>query len=81
MPSTVIVIPACKLGEGLIGRVRDLQASSDCPVVIIDDGSGASFSSLFKTVADFPGVTLLRNAVNIGKGAALKHGFNQAEWC
>jgi hypothetical protein len=38
-------------------NVIDLRNSNDCPIVVIVDGSGGSFSNLFKAAADFPGVT------------------------
>jgi len=78
MSASVIVIPAYKPSRGLFDLVRDLRSRSQCPVVVIDDGSGADFSDLFRDVSGIPGVTLVRNAVNLGKGAALKNGFNQA---
>ncbi len=43
---------------------------------MVDDGSGAAFSGVFDQVAAMGGVTVLRHAVNLGKGAALKTGFN-----
>jgi glycosyltransferase involved in cell wall biosynthesis len=78
MSASVTVIPAYKPSRGLFDLVRDLRSRSQCPVVVIDDGSGADFSDLFRDVSGIPGVTLVRNAVNLGKGAALKNGFNQA---
>src|ERR1700686_5477599 len=78
MPASVIVIPAYKPGQGLVALARDLQSGSDCAVVVVDDGSGSTFSDLFKEVSRIPGVTVIRNAVNLGKGAALKNGFNYA---
>jgi putative flippase GtrA len=45
-------------------------------VVLVDDGSDPSCGPLFARLAAFPGVTLLRHAVNLGKGNALKTGLN-----
>ena len=47
-------------------------------IVLVDDGSGAVFRETFDQAAQFPGVQVLRHAVNQGKGAALKTGINHA---
>ena len=44
--------------------------------MIVDDGSGPGFRDIFASVAEFPKVQVLRHAVNLGKGAALKTAFN-----
>jgi glycosyltransferase involved in cell wall biosynthesis len=46
--------------------------------VLVDDGSGPEFRETFEQASQFPGVQLLRHAVNLGKGAALKTGINHA---
>ena len=56
--------------------VRRLTAASGYPVVIVDDGSGPAYRDVFTRVAELPGVRVLRHAVNLGKGAALKTAMN-----
>ncbi|MET3968724.1 bifunctional glycosyltransferase family 2/GtrA family protein [Bradyrhizobium sp. S3.9.1] len=58
----------------LLETLREMEAS--IPIVVVDDGSGAAYTEIFNKVRSIHGVTLLRNAVNLGKGAALKHGMN-----
>lgn len=77
-PINVIVIPAYRPGLGLIELARSLRCQSDCPIIVVDDGSGSLFTDLFKDISAIPGVTVVSNAVNLGKGAALKNGFNHA---
>ena len=72
------VIPAYHPSEALIPLVDELAARLPGLIVVIDDGSGAAFQSLFETIGERDGVTVLRHAVNLGKGAALKTGFNHA---
>ncbi len=48
----------------------------DLAIVVVDDGSGPEFREVFARVAEFARVHLLRHAVNLGKGAALKTAFN-----
>jgi glycosyltransferase involved in cell wall biosynthesis len=76
MSTIVFLIPSyqptalsCELLEGL----RKLDSS---PIVVVDDGSGSTYRELFQRARRLPGTTVLTNAINLGKGAALKHGMN-----
>ena len=71
----VVLIPAWKPGGALISLARIL-VDNLIPVVIVDDGSGPEYQTVFAKVASFTGVAVLRHAVNLGKGAALKTGIN-----
>jgi glycosyltransferase involved in cell wall biosynthesis len=73
VPSIVIVIPAYKPSDRLIDLVESLAGRM---IVIVDDGSGPKFAPLFSHVGALPNVRLLRHAVNLGKGAALKTAMN-----
>ena len=73
-----VVIPAYKPSGALVDVVRALAAKSFAAIVVIDDGSGPEFRDTFECVAAMPQVILLRHAVNLGKGAALKTGINHA---
>ncbi|MCC7498017.1 MAG: bifunctional glycosyltransferase family 2/GtrA family protein [Bryobacterales bacterium] len=81
MSSAVVLIPAYKPGaemtrlvSGLLERAGELLAG----IVVVDDGSGSAYRPLFDAVAGHRAVNVLRHAVNLGKGAALKTGFNHA---
>lgn len=71
-----VVIPAYRPSAGLIDLVRTLTERGTPSIVVVDDGSGPDFADVFAQVAAFPNVQLLRHAVNLGKGAALKTAFN-----
>jgi glycosyltransferase involved in cell wall biosynthesis len=73
-----VVIPAYRPSSRLVDIVRALAEKSLSTIVVIDDGSGAEFHEIFAGTAAVPGVQLLRHAVNLGKGAALKTGINHA---
>jgi putative flippase GtrA len=73
-----VVIPAYRPSAGLIDLVQQLTAKAIAPILIVDDGGGPDFREIFERVAAFPNVTVLRHAVNLGKGAALKTAFNHA---
>jgi putative flippase GtrA len=73
----VLLIPAYQPDARLIGMVQEIQATGRMrAVVVVDDGSGAGFSGIFAETELPGGVHLLRHLVNLGKGAALKHGLN-----
>jgi len=75
----VCVIPAYEPGPGLIHTVRGLLSAGLPHLVVVDDGSTRPCASAaFQTLSNLPGVRLLRHAVNLGKGAALKTALNFA---
>jgi putative flippase GtrA len=73
-----VLIPAYRPSAGLIDLVRDLSGRGIPAILLVDDGSGPEFRNIFDEAARFPGVQVLRHAVNLGKGAALKTGMNHA---
>jgi glycosyltransferase involved in cell wall biosynthesis len=73
-----VLIPAYRPSAGLIDLVRDLSARGVPAILLVDDGSGPAFRGIFDEAAQFPRVQVLRHAINLGKGAALKTGINHA---
>lgn len=75
----VVLIPAYMPANSLVQIVEEL-AASPCvrAVVVINDGSGPEFSSVFSQLGRNDGVHLLAHVVNLGKGASLKTGLNYA---
>lgn len=72
------VVPAYKPGPRLVelvGRLKEQGLFS--AILAIDDGSGEEYAGLFAELERM-GCTVLRHAVNLGKGMALKTGFNHA---
>jgi glycosyltransferase involved in cell wall biosynthesis len=74
----VVIIPAYQPGRGLLDIVRELAASGPAAIVVVDDGSGSRYRALFDELLQGAHVRVLRHAVNLGKGAALKTGINCA---
>jgi putative flippase GtrA len=57
--------------------IERLAGAGLAAIVVVDDGSGPGYAALFAEVGRFGGrTTVLRHAVNLGKGAALKTGIN-----
>jgi glycosyltransferase involved in cell wall biosynthesis len=73
-----VVIPAYRPTAALLDLVKELLGRSIPAIVIVDDGSGPAFDGLFAQAAALPRVHLVRHAINLGKGAALKNGMHFA---
>ena len=73
-----ILIPVHRPSERLLDLVRALSEKSFAHIVIVDDASGPDFEDTLAHAASLAGVTVLRHAVSLGRGAALKTGFNYA---
>src|ERR1700733_6043163 len=74
--SIVFLIPAYQPTESLCDLLKEIRARDSSHIVVVDDGSGPDYEAIFRCVTQLPGTSLLTNAVNLGKGAALKHGIN-----
>lgn len=70
-----VLIPAFRPGLALIDTVTKLR-QYDRNITIVDDGSGPAYRQIFDSLEGLPNVSVLRHAVNLGKGAALKTGLN-----
>jgi putative flippase GtrA len=71
-----VLIPAYRPEEVLVELVRTLAQSHAGPIIVVDDGSGPEFAERFRQIEQIPAVHVLRHAINLGKGAALKSGIN-----
>lgn len=74
----VVVIPAFNPPDTLASLVENLVNDGDLPLVIVNDGSGEEFFHLFKSISKNSRVKVISNAINVGKGATLRVGINQA---
>lgn len=74
----VVLIPAYEPTPALVGLVESVLAAAVFEsIVVVDDGSSAAAKGIFGDVQRLsPKVEVLQHAVNLGKGAALKTGFN-----
>ena len=69
-----ILIPAYEPNQRLIQLIYDLAKQCEYDIVVVDDGSGPDYKSIFDAVSEL-GCTVLTHEINKGKGAALKTGF------
>lgn len=72
-----VVIPVYDHEHAIAAVVAGVRAH-ELPVLLVDDGSHAQCAAELERLALQPGVTLLRHAVNRGKGAAVCTGLRAA---
>lgn len=72
-----ILIPSYQPSRKLVRLLAEIrQLNAAIPILLVDDGSGDGFAQYFREAESVSGVTVIHNAINLGKGAALKHGIN-----
>ena len=76
MTCMAVLIPARRVEPALLPLVDALLGAGFGAVILVDDGSPAEDKGILDALAARPGVHLLRHAVNLGKGRALKSGIN-----
>ncbi len=73
--NVVILIPCLNPNHQLIKLIDDLISHGLHNIIVVDDGSNKKFDHYFNDIADK--VVILHHAENLGKGRALKTGFNE----
>jgi putative flippase GtrA len=74
--NVTVLIPAYNPNETLEALVQALWEAGFHDLVVVDDGSDQDCQPVFSRLERAGRVTLLRHGVNLGKGAALRLGFN-----
>jgi len=73
----VALIPAYNPSVGLLDYAKSVLSSGQfIQVVVVNDGSEVVCQPIFEKLRQLKGVTVRQHAINWGKGAALKTGFN-----
>lgn len=78
MNDTVVLIPAYQPNEKLIQVLLEL-AQLNFSLLVVDDGSGSAYDSVFIEAAKYARV--VRYPINRGKGGALKQGIRCTKKC
>lgn len=75
---TPIIIPAYEPDERLISLLYDLLKADQKKIIIVDDGSGEKYSSIFEQAKQLiePYGVVISYSENKGKGGALKTAFS-----
>ena len=70
-----ILIPSLEPDERLPAYIRKLSENGFGRIVVVDDGSGEEYQSIFREVEAIERTTVLHHDINHGKGVALKTGY------
>ena len=76
MGKVYIFIPSLNPDKKLLKVVNDLLKQTEYDIIVLDDGSNISNRHIFDEILKYERCHILRHAVNLGKGRALKDGFN-----
>lgn len=72
----IIIIPSLNPNQRLISLVDELIDTKICRIVIVNDGSDMTCSSIFERLNNYKDVVVLNHKTNLGRGAALKTAFS-----
>lgn len=70
-----MLIPSLSPDQRLEEYVTELEKAGFGGIVVVDDGSAASYQAIFDRVSQIPSCVVLHHEVNRGKGAALRTGI------
>ena len=71
-----VLIPSLNPCRKTIDYIEELIKKGFSNIIIINDGSSSDFDHIFNLLEEKQQCTVLKHAVNLGKGRALKTGFN-----
>jgi len=74
LDSVAILIPSLEPDERLPKYIDSLMQAGFEHIVVVNDGSSASYDPIFNDIASRSGCVVLRHEVNRGKGQALRTG-------
>lgn len=72
----VIIIPSLNPDNKLLNTLEELTKAGFKNIILVNDGSGHEYDSIFEIAVKENGVHLLKHSINLGQGRAYKTGFN-----
>lgn len=76
LKKAVVIIPSLEPDEALLKYCNNLISSGFDRLIIVNDGSSSEYDSIFNQIAEKKECILLKHAINLGKGRALKNAIN-----
>ena len=70
-----LIIPLYRPDEQSVVFLRGLRKALPLKMVVVNDGSGIEYQSVFERIARIPDCLILNHGCNLGKGRALKTAF------
>lgn len=74
----IILLPTYNNAHTLADVITDILQAQCAPLMVVDDGST---DETLQILSRFSGIIVLHHPQNLGKGAALRHGFRHARQC
>ena len=74
----IILLPTYNNAHTLADVITDILQAQCAPLMVVDDGST---DETLQILSRFSGIIVLHHPKNLGKGAALRHGFRHAHQC
>lgn len=72
----LIMIPALNPPQELVEYIQELIHIGFLNILVVDDGSDPSYRPIFNDIKERLSCMVMRHAVNLGKGRAIKTGIN-----
>lgn len=72
----VVIIPALEPGDELIPYIDELITAGLEKIIVINDGSNPTYDPIFNAISEKSECVVLKHAINLGKGRALKNALN-----
>ena len=76
MKKIVVLIPALNPNEDFLDYSRELVKNDNVDLIVVNDGSRVEKRYIFDELSKLNNTVVLTHAINLGKGRALKTGFN-----
>jgi glycosyltransferase involved in cell wall biosynthesis len=76
-PNIAVLIPAWQPDQQLSELATSLLTFGFGAILIVNDGSGPLHAEVFAALANDSRIRIIPHAINLGKGRALKTGFNE----
>lgn len=71
-----LIIPSLRPSTELPNLIENFKRVGFSNIIVINDGSSREYDEIFESISHIDGCEVLKHHINLGKGRALKTGFN-----
>lgn len=72
----IIIIPSLEPDEKFLNLLENFREHGITEILVVNDGSSKEYNHYYETAKNKYNCRILKNAINLGKGCALKYAFN-----